>query len=153
MPFVARADVSLLEADFGIRFPPWFREYLLAAFQLCDQVGSVKYDQLIMNPDVPSNDRLGPTREMIESWRPLIDSNYVPFAQWGDGWGPMCFDTAQRREDDDCPIVWMDHALVIPLGTDKLRQRAAVEPCVNTLYASYREYFFDVFGTPWERGA
>ena len=138
-------DVSNLESEFDIQFPPLFQAYLLAGFQLFDQIHSSKYEQLIFNTDVPSNNPLGPIRSLIEAWRPLLSAQYVPFAQWGDGWGPMCFDTENRDDDGDCPIVWMDHELLIPLGTEDCGKRECVLPHVNPLYASYREFFEDVF--------
>jgi hypothetical protein len=138
-------DVSGLETELAIEFPPLFRAYLLAGFQLFDQVRSSKYDQQIFNVDVPSNNPLGPIRTLIEAWRPLLSAGFVPFAEWGDGWGPMCFDSENRCEDRDCPVVWMDHELLIPLGPDECSRRESVLPHVNALYDSYREFFDDVF--------
>jgi hypothetical protein len=138
-------DVSELETEFTIEFPPLFRAYLLAGFQLFDQIHSSKHDQLIFNTDVPSNKPLGPIRTLIEAWQPLLSAGYVPFAQWGDGWGPMCFDTCNRLNDGDCPVVWMDHELLIPLGPDECGKRESVLPHVNALYVSYREFFDDTF--------
>jgi len=139
-------DIAKLEAEFCIQFPPLFRAYLLAGFQLFDQIHSVKYEQLIFNTDVPSNDPLGPIRALMEAWKQLLSANYIPFAQWGDGWGPMCFDTENRDDNGDCPVVWMDHELLIPLGKE-CGNRAAVLPHVNALYESYAEFFEDVFDT------
>lgn len=138
-------DVAQLESEFDIAFPPLFRAYLLAGCQLFDQIHSSKYGQLIFNVDVPSNKPLGPIRDLIRAWNPLLSAHYVPFAQWGDGWGPMCFDAANRHDDGDCPIVWMDHELLIPLGEDECRKRESVMPHVNSLYDSYREFVDDTF--------
>ena len=68
---------------------------------------------------------------------------YIPFAEWGDGWGPMCYDSENRRRDGECPIVWMDHELLIPLGD--CGKRECVLPHVNALYESYRDFFDDTF--------
>jgi hypothetical protein len=138
-------DVVRLETEFAVEFPPLFRAYLLAGFQLFDQIHSSRYDQLIFNTDVPSNMPLEPIRSLIQAWNPLLSAGYVPFAQWGDGWGPMCFDIEKRRDDRDCPVVWIDHELLIPLGQDECRKRASVLPHVNALYDSYREFFADAF--------
>lgn len=139
------SDVTRLETEYAVEFPPLFRAYLLAWFQLFDQIHSTRHDQLIFNTDVPSNDPLGPISGLIDAWQPLLSAQFVPFAEWGDGWGPMCFDTVNRLDDGDCPIVWMDHDLLIPLGLDKLRDREAVLPHVNPLYDSYRDFFDDAF--------
>lgn len=142
---LSNADVFQLENEFSIQFPPLFRAYLLAAFQLFDQILSTRYDQLIFNTDVPSNNPLGPTRNLIVAWKPLLSAKFIPFAEWGDGWGPMCFDVKNRRDDGDCPIVWMDHELLIPMGEEKCGDHDSVLPHVNPLYESYREFFEDAF--------
>ncbi|PHS08056.1 MAG: SMI1/KNR4 family protein [Blastopirellula sp.] len=139
-------DVTEVEQKFSVQFPPLFRTYLLAGFQLYDQIISSKYEQLIFNTDVPSIEPLQPIRTLIESWSSLTLAGYVPFAQWGDGWGPMCFDIENRHEDGDCSIVWMDHELLIPLGPIECGKRISVLPHVNELYCSYREFFDDTFG-------
>ena len=114
------SDITQLESEYAVEFPPLFRAYLLACFQLFDQVHSTLPDQQIFNTDVPSNDPLGPIKRLVGAWRPLLTAQFVPFAEWGDGWGPMCFDTTRRLDDGDCPVVWMDHELLIPLGPDTL---------------------------------
>lgn len=142
---LTNADVSKLESEFAIQLPPLFRAYLLAGFQLFDQVHSSRHDQLIFNTDVPSHDPLGPIRQLINAWKPLLSAGYIPFAEWGDSWGPMCFDIEKRNPDGDCPVVWMDHELLIPLGPEKCGDRNSVTPHVNLLYDSYRGFFDDVF--------
>jgi hypothetical protein len=139
-------DVCALENEFGVQFPPLYRAYLLARFQLFDQVRSRRYDQQIFMTDTPAGKPLAPLRELMQAWQSLINAGFVPFAQWGDGWGPMCFDAVQRRIDGECPVVWMDHELLIPLGPEECRQRAEVLPLVQPLYESCREFLLDVFG-------
>lgn len=145
---LGEAEVDTLELDFGVKFPPLFRAYLLARFHLFDQVRSRKHDQLVWMSDTPHGRPLMPLRGMISSWSPLIDAGFVPFAQWGDGWGPMCFDTRLSRMDGECPIVWMDHESLAILGPDKCRNRDAVLPLAKVLYPSCREFLTDVFGRP-----
>jgi hypothetical protein len=140
------ADVGTLESEFGVQFPPVFRAYLLARLQLFDQVWSRRHDQQIFMTDTPAGKPLKPLRGLMKAWRPLIDAGFVPFAQWGDGWGPMCFDVAQRRSDGECPVVWMDHEALVPLGPEACRDREAVSPLVQPLYGSCREFLMDVFG-------
>ena len=143
---LTEADVGALEGEFGVRFPPVFRAYLLARFQLFDQVRSRRYDQQIMMSDTPAGRPLQPLRELLEAWSPLIDAGIAPFAQWGDGWGPMCFDAVQRRVDSECPVVWVDHEVLVPLGPEGRRRREVVAPLVRPLYDSCREFLLDVFG-------
>jgi len=143
-PRVTLNDIASLEKRFGIEFPNYFRAYLLAACHLFDQIHSSKYEQLIFMTHVPSNKPLGPLESLLSSWQPLISASFIPFAEWGDGWGPMCFD-AQQRSVDDCPIVWMDHELLIPLGPEACGDREAVMPHVQSLYSNTIEFIDDVF--------
>lgn len=141
------ADVSALEAEFGINLPPIFRAYLLCSFHLFDQVRGRRYDQQVFMPDTPAGKPLKPLRTLLKAWRPLIGAGYVPFAQWGDCWGPMCFDVVRRAVDGDCPVVWMDHEALIPLGEARFGRREAVSPLAQPLYDSCREFIIDVFDT------
>lgn len=140
------SEVTALEQEFAVQLPPIFRAYLLARFQLFDQVHSERYKRLILMTDTPAGRPLKPLRELLHAWRPLIDGGFVPFAQWGDGWGPMCFDSLKRANDGDCPVVWMDHEALIPLGAERCRHRDVVLPLVQSLYGSCREFLIDVFG-------
>ncbi len=143
-PRITMDDVLELEASFKIVLPDLFRAYLMAACHLFDQIQSQKYNQLIFMTDVPSNNPLGPLKGILTGWQSLIGAGYIPFAQWGDGWGPMCFDD-QQRTDGDCPIVWMDHELLIPMGPEKCSERIHVTPLAQPLYASSKEFLDDVF--------
>ena len=142
---LSNADISHLEDEFTVTLPPLFRAYLLAGFQLFDQIHSSRHDQLIFNTPVPANDPLGPLRRELTGWRSLIDASLVPFAEWGDCWGPMCFDTQQRLHDGDCPIVWLDHELLIPLGEQQCRVRESVAPHINPIFDSYADFLTDTF--------
>ena len=149
---LTEGDVAAVEAAFGVAFPPVFRAYLLARFHLFDQVRSATHGQLVLMTDVPSRGGLAPLRALLRAWRPLIAAGYVPFAEWGDGWGPMCFDVRRRADDGDCPVVWLDHERLVPLG-EAMRQRAAVEPWAQPLYGSCRAFLADVFGRAGTAGA
>ncbi len=82
----------------------------------------------------------------MNTWQPLFDAGFVPVAQWGDGWGPICFDTTQRRDDGECPMVWIDHEDIISLDPGEYRQRDAVRLLMKPLYDSCRDFFSDIFG-------
>ena len=138
-------DVIELENRFGVQLPPLFRAYLLARFHLFDQVTSRRYDQLIFMSDIPSRRPLEPLSKLISAWRPMIAAGFIPFAEWGDSWGPMCFDTGRCSPDGDCPIVWMDHE-VLPHDEKQLGSRNKVLPLAQPLYGSCREFLLDLFG-------
>lgn len=40
----------------------------------------------------------------------LIDRGYLPFADWSD-WGLLCFDTNDKKQDNNYPIVLWDHEI------------------------------------------
>jgi hypothetical protein len=144
------AAVTAVEQEFAVSFPPLFRAYLLARFHLFDQVQSRKYDQLISMTDTPAGKPLAPLRRLLGAWQPLIQAGFIPFAHWGDGWGPTCFDCVRRRDDGDCPIVWLDHEVIIPFGPEKCRRREVIEPHASPLYGSCQEFLLDVFGRDGE---
>jgi hypothetical protein len=142
------SDVAEVEEEFGVEFPPLFRAYLLARFQLFDQLQSVRHGQGLLMTAVPSGQRLDPIRESLEVWQssPLIPAGFIPFAEWGDGFGPVAFDTSKRASDGDCPVVWMDHELLIELDDDGSSGNSdAVRALAQPLYGSFREFLADVF--------
>lgn len=149
---LAFPDVVALEQELGIQFPPMFRAYLLARFHLFDQVHAHHHNHQISWPPIPSRDSFRAVREYIRGWQTLIAAGYIPFAEWGDGWGPMCFDTARREPDGECPVVWMDHELLHHIGPEACGNRANVEPLARPLYASSRELILDVFTVPPTHG-
>lgn len=138
-------DLDALEKEFGIDLPVPFRAYLLARLHLFNQVESRRYKQQILLSDTPSTNPLGPLKFLLNAWRPLLDAGYIPFAEWGDSWGPMCFDARQRSSDGDCPIVWFDHEVLFSNGEDSCRNRDWMAAHARPLYESCREFLVDVF--------
>jgi len=145
------AEVAELENKFGIYLPPLFRAYLLARFHLFDQLASRRHDELILMADTPARKPLAPLVQLLTAWRPLIGAGYIPFAEWGDGYGPMCFDTHRRAADGDCPIIWMDHELLAPLSEERCRKRQEISRLAQPLYDSYRELLADIFANPADK--
>ncbi len=141
---ISLRDVTNLENEFQIQFPDYYRAYLLSACHLFDEVVSEKYDQQIMMPAISSAAPLSETRQSLQAWSELIHAGFIPIGQWGDGWGPICFDTTKRNEGD-CPLVWMDHELIIPLG-ESMRDRERLEPFIQPLWANSHEFLEDLFG-------
>jgi len=144
---LAEGDIIRLETEYRIMLPPAFRAYLLARFHLFDQLRSRRYDQQILMTDTPAQHPLKPLHEIIAAWRPLLEASYLPFAQWGDGWGPICFDTAQRRPDGEYAVIWLDHEPLISVGPDGCRRREAISGLAQPLYASSKEFLEDVFSS------
>ena len=139
------ADVSTLELEFMVAFPPPFQAYLQARFHCFDQVQSVRHDEIILLPALPERDPLRTLRELLKAWRVLIAADLIPFAEWGDGYGPMCFDTRRRRQDGDCPILWLDHEQIAPMR-EKAAVRANLTRLEQPLYDSFADLLEDLFG-------
>lgn len=137
-------EVVALESEFGVKFPPLYRAYLLARFHMFDQVRSRRYDQQIIMKDTPAGKPLMSIHGLLSAWRSLIDAGFVPFAEWGDGWGPMCFDIANLNRQGECPIVWMEHEALLALE-ERCRYRDAVATLAHPLYGNCREFFLDLF--------
>jgi len=137
-------DIAELEVRFAVAYPPSFRAYLRARFHCFDQVRSARYDQLISLPKMQTRDPLYQVRELLAAYRSLIPAQLIAFAEWGDGWGPMCFDAQRRGGDGECPILWLDHEL-IPFGQQTIA-RSKVAPLEKFLYGSFEELLQDVFG-------
>lgn len=144
---VTDEQLSEIEEEYGFKFPPYFSGYLKACFQLLDQVHSNKYEgNLIMMSCCPSDNPLGPLRSLMKAFSPLLSSGYVSFAEWNDGWGPMCLDLNNPTQDgDDFHIVWFDRDEIIPLGEEACSQREQIERFAKPLYGSFKELFMDVY--------
>jgi hypothetical protein len=141
------SDVDALQGMTGHSLPPSFRAYLLARCHLFDQVHCAGRQQLVSLPRMPSDDPLAHLRQLIEAWRPLLVGGYVPFAQWGDGWGPMCFDTCAVDEYGEYSIVWFDHEQVYFPVPEGYSTREWVEGWAEPLYGSFQALFNDAFCT------
>lgn len=138
-------DVARLEAIYGVAFPPSFEAYLLARFHCFRQFKSAKYQRTLSLPDLPSRDPFRSLRALLEGWRMLSRLELIPFAVWGDGWGPMCFDTRRRDAFGECPIVWLDHEKLLPFH-ERGATRDELAPLEQPLYPSFGELLLDVFG-------
>src|SRR5437868_5435848 len=71
---LTEAEVATVERAFGVQFPPIFLAYLLARFQLFDQVKSRRYDQQIFMTDVPADKPLKPLISLMKHWTPLLSA-------------------------------------------------------------------------------
>lgn len=144
---VSDEELMEIEEQYGFKFPPYFALYLKAYYQLLDQVFSNKYDgQLVMMPCCPSDQPLTQLKELIEAWNPLVKSGYIPFAQWGDGWGPICLDMQNpTSEGNDFAVIWFDHEQIIPLAEEGCKQRENIVRFSQPLYRSFKEFFYDIY--------
>lgn len=143
-------DIQALENKYALVFPPYLASYLKASYHLLDQVQSKQYHgQQIMLPPCPSDNPLEPIITLIDAWSCLLPAGYLPFAEWGDGWGPMCLDlkASSQKTPDDYNIVWFDHDILITLGEEACSERANISEISKPLYDSFKAFFYDVFSS------
>jgi len=147
---VTATQIAAVEDQFGVRFPPIWTAYLCARCHLFNQLQSNRYDrQLVWFTDTPYGRNLVPQTRLLETNAPLHRAGFVSIAQWGDGWGPVCFDLTRRRDDGDAPVVWLDHEMLAGLASGgKLGDRTAVEPLAKPLYDTVHEMLWDLFKSP-----
>ena len=142
------SELIELEKQLDCTFPEYLVEYLKSCCQLLDQVHSHKFNgQLIFMSCCPSDAPLKPFKDLLNGWQPLLESGYIPFAEWGDGWGPMCLDleSPSTEVSGDYNIVWFDHEEIIPLGKEGCSNRKNIIGFAKPLYDSFKEFFEDVY--------
>lgn len=139
---VSSGDLARLESSLGVPLPPGVTAYLGARSHLFEQLPSIRHDQAIGLRPTPSCEPLRPFTEFVRAWSCLLDAGFLPFAEWGDGWGPLCVDVGRASGR----MVWFDHDAIIPLGEQACRERAVVGEHATEVYASVLECLDDVFG-------
>jgi hypothetical protein len=110
---VTEHDMHEVEGQIKLRYPDLYKELLCYKhfYDLsCEQ--EEQEISFFRHGIYEWKDRL--LRAYFNSWEPskLIGQGYLYFADYED-WGIICFDTNnQRPEDNDCPIVLIDHELL-----------------------------------------
>jgi len=146
---VTEGAISALEERAGHRLPAPFRAYLQTWEHLFDQLWAPAHDLVFWTP-MPADDPLEPLSRRILGWEALLRAGLVPFAEWGDCHGPMCFDVAGADPREDCPVVWIDHEVLHSMGESRAGDRAALVPHLRPLYASSEQMLRDLFSVPVE---
>ena len=104
---VSQDEIRELEQKTGFRYPELYVEFLRYK-QFCElfPVAEITFfDHSIHQWKQVLIDRY------YKSWLPekLIGQGYIYFADYSD-WGMVCFDTTEQNlEDNDCPIIMIDH--------------------------------------------
>jgi hypothetical protein len=93
----------------------------------------------ILLPEVPADGPLDPFLQEVAAWSPLLEAGYIPFAEYGDGYGPVCLDTLRPCGTDDFAVIWIDHEDIHALGEEDARQRSNLESLAKPLYPSFRD--------------
>jgi hypothetical protein len=126
-------DVFKVEQMLPGQFPPLFRAFLTTSFTMEIESSEVRL------PALPSDDPLSELLLELRGWSILFPSNYVAFAEEGNGLGPLCFDFDSRLPDGDCPVVRFDHEQLANLGEELCGKREQVIQNAKPGYASFRE--------------
>jgi len=125
------AQLDALEEEYGVRFPSALRQYLTYA--------AILNVEKFLLPNVPSDNPLGPLTAGMDAWKPLIAAGFLPYGEYGDGYGPVCFDS-QREDGDAGRIVWFDHEELIALGEDLASDRDRLLPIAKPLFSSFEDH-------------
>ena len=135
-PAVGEDELRALDRLAAGPLPAPLRDYLCAC---CHLLELSLPEQSLLFPSVPSDDPTGPIREHLSSWPSLVPHGFVPFAEYGDGWGPVCFDRRRPCDDGDSAVVWFDHEALHRLDDPDRVSRATLEALARPLAASTAE--------------
>lgn len=97
-------------------------------------------------PEMPSDLPLKQIEFQLDVWKPLVDVGYIPFGDYEDGWGPVCFDIMNRNENDDCPIIWFDHEELFNSDFEKGKSRLELDKMKKELYSNFQELMNNLCG-------
>ncbi len=99
---ISDLELQGIEKEYKLQFPELYKLYLMA---YCHLGINLKFgDRRIFLPALPSDCPLKEIEFELNAWKPLLNAGFIPFADFEDGWGPVCFDTL-----NDCQIVWFEH--------------------------------------------
>jgi hypothetical protein len=130
--------IEALENEYGIKFPALFRAYLATKFHLFGDIRNGDY--YLFLPSVPADNPLGELKRYIEGWKFLIKYGFIPFGEFQDGWGAICFDMRNAAGENDFPIVWFDHELV-----REDMSSAQIETLAKPIFDSFEELMTKMF--------
>lgn len=133
-------QIEALERECGVTFPEVFKEYLMTYCYDFTTIQGVALDscgeldrQYMEFINIPKENPLKLLREFLEGIRGtgeecfadgdiFLRNGYLPFGDYGAGWGVCCFDTKKKESDVDFDdpetwtVVWFDHEEVIDGG-------------------------------------
>ena len=103
LPFVVSHEEACARAGLPTTTPAVVTAHLRTGLSHYIRDASSPDVPMFMLCPMPSDDPLGPWARMVEGWRPLVRHGLHPFAEYEDGWGPVCID---EHVGD---VVWLDH--------------------------------------------
>lgn len=133
---LTRNDVLSIFTEFGVSPPDELIAYFLADCHLIDQVGSYG-EQGAMPIPIPSGNPLGPLRAYLAAWQPLIPSGYLPLCDYGDGWGPICYNFSNSA------VIWFDHEQLHSLSRPPTL--TSLQSIERPLHSSLSDFFNELF--------
>jgi hypothetical protein len=102
---VTDAELDEIETAIGYKLSDSYRKFLKHKHFYNLHIGEASFCRHAVNEW-----RSSQMANIFDSWPRefLIDKGYLPFADWSD-WGMLCFDTSQRNNNNEYPIVQWDH--------------------------------------------
>lgn len=140
---INETEIQALEREYGISFPQLYRSYLMSYYHLGIRVKMEKIN--ISLPEIPSDNPFKEIRFELEAWKPLVNVGYLPFGDYGDGWGPICFDFLSLDQNGDAPIIWFDHEELFNMDFEEGKPRTELDIIKKDLYSSFQEFLKKMF--------
>lgn len=101
---ITKEYVASLEQSIGARLPPLFCRYLTYKCLLMTRFGILSLPEI--RCDRPS-EKFRLFVDLIERQPYWRANGYIPFADDGDDYGILAFDTNRRSADGDCPVMYV----------------------------------------------
>lgn len=102
---ISTDDIKKLEEQLGVKIPKEIKQYFLISFHhMVEQINNGDY--LLSLVPFPAESPFSEFSDLINAWSQLPKFGYIPFAQYQDGCGPICFKV------EDKSIVWFDHEVM-----------------------------------------
>lgn len=168
---VTAEQIQELEQEFHITFPEVYKDYLMTySYDFTELKGVVltSYgeldEQLIEIINIPQENPLqtvcgylggvrGTGVVCFDDEEIFLASGYLPFGDWGAGWGVVCFDTNKKESEADIEnpdtwtICWFDHEEILDGGD--LKELAI--PAAPTFFELLEWFFAGKLQEAYER--
>lgn len=126
---VTDVDLAELETWLPAPLPPPMKAYF--------RYRCILMTERLLLPEIASDDPLGAFVAEARAWEPLLKAGYVAFAEFGDGYGPVCLDTRQPV-GDDYRVGWIDHEDFHSLPETAWSDRPTLSRLFKPLFPSFR---------------
>ncbi len=130
-------DLDAVEQTMGVKMPALFREYFLYKQILAADFGIVRLPKM-MPPDPLAN--LKAQMAMLFQFKCLQDHALLPFGQYGNDGGPICFKFDEPNVDGDYPIYFTDHHLLSDKSYSGEKRWESFEELIDVIESNFLSY-------------